>query len=197
MSCGENPIWYVLLRSKIWVFSSSFSFSYFRIWEYYPHQDKYPKISYFLLFLNRIASREQRGRCSLFFGERPMYVEVIWKEKIGVYLKYTKPYACGFTFEPSWDQRRTLKNLPPLSSKKTQLTTKIATEHRQHGPPIPPPSSGSNSKGECDLCTLRDRSWSAQHDDIIFLHATNFLKIYWLFFYRQRRSAPANKRWVS
>ena len=105
-----------------------------------------------------------------------MYVEVIWKEKIGFYLKYTKPYACGFTFEPSWDQRRTLKNLPPLSSKKTQLTTKNSTVHRHHGPPISPNSRGSDSKGECDLYTLSDRYRSAQHDDIIFLRATNFFR---------------------
>ncbi len=58
------------------------------------------------------------------------------EEKIGVYLKYHKPYACGFTFEPSWDQQHTLKNLPPLSSKKIQLTTKIATEPDT----MPPPS---------------------------------------------------------
>ena len=118
---------------------------------------------------------ENNEEDAVFFSyERPTYVEAIWKDKIGVYFKYTKPYACGFTFEPSWDQRRTLKNLPPLSSKKTQLTTKKATEHRHHGPPIPPPSSGSNSTGECDVCTLRDRSRSAQHGDIIFLRATNF-----------------------
>ena len=43
-------------------------------------------------------------------------------------------------------------------------------------PPILLPSSGSNSKGECDLCTLRNRSQSAQHSDIIFLRATNFFK---------------------
>ncbi len=37
-------------------------------------------------------------------------------------LKYANPYVCRFIFEPSWDQRWSLKNQPPLSSKETTNT---------------------------------------------------------------------------
>jgi len=144
-----------------------------------------------LLFLSICFPRSTRKMQS-FFYERPTYVKVIWKEKIGVYFKYTKPYACGFTFEPSWDQRRTLKNLPPLSSKKTQLTTKNSIVHRHHGPPISPNSRGLDSKGECESNRYR----SAQHDNIIFLRATNFFR-HLLTIFLQAAALCARKQKVS
>jgi len=85
--------WYILLRSKIWIFSSSSSFHIFVF--------RNPIISDFLLFLNQIASREQKGRCSHFLLRKAYVYRSDLERKNWAVLKSTMPYICGFIYESS------------------------------------------------------------------------------------------------
>ncbi len=64
-----------------------------------------------------------------------------------------------------------------------RLLTTTHNTHKKHktthhGPPKPPASRGLNLTGECDLHTLRDRSQSLQHGDVLFNDDTIFSFIY-------------------
>jgi hypothetical protein len=50
-------------------------------------------------------------------------------------------------------------------------------KHQHHDLPCPLASSGFNFIGECDRRMLRNRSWSLQHGDVIFIDETNIFFI--------------------
>ncbi len=62
--------------------------------------------------------------------------------------------------------------LPESKHTHTTPHVEIRTKHRHHGPPNPLAPDGSNFTGECDRCTLRDRSRSSQSSDVTFIDET-------------------------
>ncbi len=61
-----------------------------------------------------------------------------------------------------------------------QQTTPHNLPKKNNGTMIPPrlpASSGSSFEGKSNRSTMRDRAWSAQHGDAIFLRVTNLIFI--------------------